>query len=147
MKTQAQHRSRATLRGRRGTAEIELLMVIPLLLVLLFITKGTLQLGEARLRNAFDAEQQASTDDISSAPPTDTNRNLQPIDGIASVRPGLPNRMHDREQSRIVTPWQHVPLNKITLTEHAAFAAPAWAYTAFPVHDAGGGFNDATATQ
>jgi hypothetical protein len=135
----------------RGTAEIELLLVIPLLLTLLFITKGTLRLGEARMKNVFDAQQDAYSDAIarSSQPRLYANGSLAPIPSIADTlnkSPDLPNRMHDRDSTVTVTPAAPIPLKPVALTDSAAFAGPAWAYTAWPVHDAGGAFNDATTT-
>src|SRR5689334_1175226 len=124
MKSTQQH-ARSN-RARRGTADVELILIVPLLIALLFLTKGTLQLGEARIHNAWAAEQKAYTDAIRAAPPVYTTGQLQPQDGFASVRPGLPNPMHDHENSTVMKPWKYVPLKQITLTEKAAFAAPGW---------------------
>ncbi|MCL2647139.1 MAG: hypothetical protein FWD61_09055 [Phycisphaerales bacterium] len=130
----------------RGTAEIELLLVIPILLALLFITGGLLSLGEARLQNAWDAQQKAYADAIHNAPPRYTTGTLQPPAGFTDVRPGLPNRLSQDDNSVTVTYAANVPLKPVTLTDTAAFASPAWAYSAFPVYDSGGSYNDATTT-
>jgi len=136
-------------RRRRGTAEIELLLVIPILLTLLFITRGLLYLGEARLQNVWDAQQKAYSDAIHNTPPRHTNGppHLQPIDGFTHVRPGLPNRLSQHESSVTVTYAPNIPLRPVTLTDTAAFPAPAWSYSAFPVHNAGGSFNDTATTR
>ena len=130
----------------RGTAEIELLLVIPILLTLLFITRGLFSLGEARIQNVWDAQQKAYSDAIHFAPPRHTNGTLQPPTGFAYVRPGLPNRLSQHSNSTTVTYAPNIPLKPVTLADTAAFAAPAWSYSAFPIHDAGGSYNDATTT-
>jgi len=131
----------------RGTAEIELLLVIPILLTLLFITRGLLYLGEGRLQNVWDAEQKAYSDAIHNAPPRHTNGSLQPPDGFSYVRSGLPNRMSQHNNSVTVTYAPNIPLRPVTLTDTAAFVAPGWSYSAFPVHNSGGNYNDATTTR
>src|SRR5207248_947639 len=61
------------------------MLVIPILLCLLFLTKGALQLGEARMKNVFNAEQKAYTDAIHSSPPAYTSGALQPLDGFSTI--------------------------------------------------------------
>ena len=46
-------------RSSRGTAEIELLLVIPILLSILLLSAAALKLGTARLTNVFGAENNA----------------------------------------------------------------------------------------
>jgi hypothetical protein len=135
----------------RGTAEIELILIIPILLALLFLAKGSLGLGAARLQNGFQAEQTAYSDATTptAAPADSASGNLAPTVGFVSDLPNLPdtlpNRMHVSTGTVNYTPAAHVPLNPITMTEQAAFASPAWAYSAWPAGNSGG-FQDSTAT-
>ena len=113
---------------RRGTAGIELLLVIPVLLTFLLLAGGALALGTGRLANIFHAENSAYTQ-------IETGRgltlgNISPIDGMAALRPvpALPNRFAYAE------PTQTVRLNlgetttrlAHTFDDRAVFLDPSW---------------------
>ncbi len=137
---------------RRGNAEIETILVIPVLLALLFLMKGSLQLGTARLLNVFQAEQKAYADATTPTPPAadSDSGTLDPLNDLASALPALPdqfpNRMHVSNATMDVNYGLNIPLPDAHLQNQAAFPAPAWAYSAWPVGDQGGSFNDASAT-
>jgi hypothetical protein len=115
-------------RRRLGTAEIELLLVIPVLLAFLLLAGGALALGTGRLANVFHAENNAYTQ-------IETGQGLTagavaPIEGIATFRPvpALPNRFAYAE------PTQTVQLNlgekstqlAHTFDDRAVFLDPTW---------------------
>jgi hypothetical protein len=139
-------------RSRRGVAEIELLLVIPVLLFLLFLIKGSYQYGTRRITNVFTAEEQAyrfATSSSSYSAGSDTGI-LSPTPGFTSAVPQfadpLPNRMHVSDVDRDVTPTAAYPLHTLHLNNKAAFAGTPWAYSAWPTGD-GGGFNDGAITR
>ncbi len=114
----------------RGTAEIETLFVIPLLLSFIFLAGGLVVLGHARLSNAFNAESNAYAQNVIGQN-TITAQDLTPIDGPAAVRPGLPNRFDEAYLSQDVTVPFGKASNVVPIADRAAFLDPAWHYSAF----------------
>ena len=127
-------------RARRGTAEIELLLVIMyLLLPILFLTGAMLALGPARISNVFSANELAYHDATNSAAPQFANSaDLQPIpDPLASLQPDLPllpNRMNVSEADKtVLMTIGRAALPTVNLVNHAAYPSPAWARSNWPV--------------
>src|SRR4051812_13153044 len=124
-------------RPRRGTAEIELLLVIPILLGFLFLVGGAMKLGAFRIENIFSAEEKAYRDATASQDPLYSPNGPAPIDGITSIKPGLPNRMPRADFAEggsvdlYLGSTQPPP---VPLHDNAAFAAPAWSYSTWPVN-------------
>ena len=134
---------------RRGTAEIELVLSIVVLISLLMLTLGAMKIAIARLDTANTAEFEAFFDATSAQDPQYTgSSDLAPIEGVGASRPGLPNRTH------VAKPTAEVTIstgNRDALTTtvggRAGLASPAWNYSAFPVGSAdravtGGWFSD-----
>ena len=117
--------------GRRGTAEIELLLVIPLLLTILFLGGGALSLGKARMANAYNAENDVYGQVVAGRGYSPTN-NPAPTDGINAVKPALPNRYDLADEFKnVIINGQEMP-STIKLNDRAIMLDPAWHYSAWP---------------
>jgi hypothetical protein len=131
--------SRGSPPGRRvrGTAEIELMLAIPIILAILFLSVGAMTLGLGRLDLVFAAQQAAILDATGSqSPQYGPSADLQPPDGLAAVRPELPNRMHVAILSKAVDySAGNMKMRPVTLTNRVALLAPTWAYSAYPFPD------------
>jgi hypothetical protein len=140
------HRSGLPFRGTirrtpRGTAEIELLLVIPVLLIILFIVGGMLVLGPARILNVFQAQQEAY-EDATVAQTPGQNPNIQLISPPPDETPLDPavdelqtaDQLHQATTTNNVTiQLGRVALPTVTLTDQAEFTSPAWSYSSWPV--------------
>jgi hypothetical protein len=114
--------------ARPGTAEIELLLVIPILLTILLLTGAGLRLGGARLANVFHAENEAYTQ-VTAGIAVSPSSDPLPIDGIIAIRPGLPNRFDESKITTSVALPQGIgALPAATFTDKAVFLDPAWYY-------------------
>ena len=137
---------------RRGTAEIETLILVPVLLGIIALIYAAYNIGSGRLHNAFNAEQQAYRDATAPiATPADASTGLlTPVDPFTAELPQLadelPDRVYVSELTPKIIPATNLPLDPITLDDKAAFPAPAWAYSAWPSGN-GYGFADRAATQ
>jgi hypothetical protein len=126
-------------RHHRGTAAIELMLVIPVLLTMIFLVGANLKLGGARIRNVFNAETDAYRDaTVTASPSLADNPILAPTDGFDSLpyQSDLPTRVHiSATQSTATLALQGAgrPTSPITLTDQSAFIAPAWGYSGYPV--------------
>jgi hypothetical protein len=120
--------TRAFQARRRGTAEIELLLVIPVLLTFLLLAGGALALGTGRLANIFHAENGAYTQ-IETGRGL-TSGNIIPIEGIAAFRPvpGLPNRFAYAEATQTVRLSMGERTTQVvhTFDDRAVFLDPSW---------------------
>src|SRR5690349_14017865 len=82
-------------RPRRGTAEIELILSVAVLMTIMFLALGAMRLAAARLSTARTANVEAFRNaTVESTPMYTGDPGLPPVDGIGAVRPGLPNRTH-----------------------------------------------------
>lgn len=118
-------------RHPRGTAEIELLLVIPLLLTILFMIGGTLTLGKARLANAYNAENDVYAQVVAGRGYSPTNTPVPP-DGINAVKPALPNRYDLADEFKnVIINGQEMP-STIKLNDRAIMLDPAWHYSSWP---------------
>ncbi|QOV88401.1 hypothetical protein [Humisphaera borealis] len=134
---------------RRGTAEIELVLSVVVMITLLMLTLGAMKIAIARLDTANTAEFEAFYDATSAQDPQYTGySDLTPIGGVGNVRPGLPDRTH------VAKPTARVTIstgNRESLTTEtggkAGLISPAWNYSGYPVGSAdhvvtGGWFGD-----
>jgi hypothetical protein len=124
--------NKPTGRRRRGNAEIELLLVIPVLIAILLLTQLAWRLGAARLSNTFAAGNGVYTQVL-------TGRDVQvssdpvPPDGIAAVRPGLPNRLDEERPGTVVDlAAGNIKLPPVTLPDRAVMLDPTWHLAAWP---------------
>jgi hypothetical protein len=124
---------------RRGTAEIELLLAIPVLLVILFLVGAMFQLGPDRIRNVSEAERVAYEDATASPAPSaisdDPSPITDPINSVAAASglPELPNRIHTANvQKQLNDSFGNLKFKDLTLTNSAAFSAPAMLYSGWP---------------
>ncbi len=125
----------------RGTAEIELLLVIPILLTLLLLAAAGLKLGAARLANAFNAENNAYQQ-VTLGGNVQVAVNPAPLDGIALAQgvtfppPPPPNHFDESLPTQTVAfPSGLVTLNSVSLSDQAVFLDPAWHYANWPQSD------------
>ncbi len=116
---------------RRGTAEIELLLVIPLLLAILFITAWELALGQARMSNTYNAQNDAYTQVVAGVGFVLVN-DPAPPDGINAVKPALPNRYVLAESLKNVTINGRDHPTLIRTHDRALLLDPAWHYSSWP---------------
>ncbi len=120
----------------RGSAEIELLIACVILLSLILLVAGTLKIGGARLTATRQASFHAFHDATEDSTPLYTNDPAaQPIDGIAAIRPTLPNRVHSPHPTVTATGQTGGDGGTFTVTVggHAAVISPTWAYSAYPI--------------
>ena len=128
--------------SRRGTAEIETLLVIPILLFLLMLVAAEAKLGTSRLSTVFSANEMAYRDATAARSPAYApNSELDPVAGIGVVKPGLPERMHVADASSAVAMNLFGDSKTVNLKSSAAYASPAWAFSAWPAE------GDAQATE
>lgn len=121
-------------RCRRGSAEIELLIVITILLSLIMLVSGTLSIGGTRMTTAQYAAFSAFNDATAANPPLYAG-NIQPVAGIANIRPILPNRVHSTDPTARVSGFTGGDGGAFTATigARAATIGPTWAYSAYPI--------------
>ena len=129
-------RIKPSFRLRRGNAEFELVISCIILLSILFIVAGAMKIGVARMNATQTASYEAfhnATED--STPLYTDNPAAQPLDGIATIRPTLPNRLHAQHPTTQVSGLTGG--NGTTFTANvgaqAAVLAPNWNYSAYPV--------------
>jgi hypothetical protein len=120
--------------ARPGTAEIELLLVIPVLLAILLLIGAGLNLGGARLANVVNAENNAYAQVTAGFNVTPASNPL-PLDGLAAIRPDplLPTR-YDESQLTQTVPFPRAlgALPSATFTDQALFLDPTWHFAAWP---------------
>ena len=119
-----------------GTADIELILSAVVLITILMLALGAMQIGIARLDTARSATFEAFSNATTGATPQYTgDSDLQPIDGIGSVRPGLPNRTHvPRPETDVaVYAGNKQTLPTATVGSKTGLASPAWIFSAYPV--------------
>lgn len=127
---------------RRGTAEIELLLCVLLIITLLFLVTGILKFSRGLLLGSASAREAAFHDAMVTANPlyapdsaptqaVDTN----PLPGYSTQRlPQLPVRLHvPRFEQEITTNYGSGKMPTITIKNSAAVPSPAWALNAYPV--------------
>jgi hypothetical protein len=130
---------------RRGTADIELMLGTAILVTVLMLVLGAMKIAVARLEMSrtatFEAFENATSDPV---PQYTGDGELQPLDGITSVRPGLPNRTHVPRPTKEVSVYagNKETLPPFKLGARAGLAGPPWAFSAYPV-----GGQDLTDTQ
>ena len=130
---------------RRGTASIELILSVVLLITIMMLGLGAMHLATARLDTSNNATFEAFSNATTGQTPQYTdNGDLTPIDGIGSVRPGMPNRTHVPRPTTQVSVYagDNQTLPSTTIGAKAGLTSPAWTYGAYPV-----GGNDEQATQ
>ncbi len=130
-------------RRRRGTAEIELLLSAMVLISLLLVVRSAMKIALGRMgttaNSSFTAIHNATA---GSTPQYIDDQDLQAIDGVGSVRPGLPSRMHvPRLTLPISVHSTNPPVHVVNIGSSAAVAGPPWIFSAYPVP------NDQQATQ
>jgi len=129
----------------RGTAEIELILSVVLLITILMLSLGAMRIAVERLNTSNAATFEAFSNATTGQTPQYTDdTDLVPIDGIGSIRPGLPNRTHVPRPTTQVSVYagNKETLPAATIGAKAGLASPAWTYSAYPVGGA-----DAQATQ
>lgn len=119
---------------RRGTAEIELLLTIILLITILMLTKGALELGLARIDAHQDAAARAFGDAAAGTPPAWADSTAAPVIGYTDIRPGLPLRVHIVSARSTVTIYggDRDPLPPFTVGADAAVSSPSWPICGYP---------------
>ena len=123
------------MRRRRGTAEIELLVSAFVLIGMLFTVKSALTIAQARVTATTAANFHAFNDATAARDPRySEDQEMQPIDGIGAMRPGLPNRMHvPRLVDKIYNVGTTPPVHMFDLHTSAAVLGPPWIFSAYPV--------------
>lgn len=123
---------------RRGTAEIELILSVTILISILVLTVSAMRIGVARLDTVGQAVRDAFRDATVERNPRHTgDGELSPLEGIGSVRSGMPNRTHVRRAERkVAVNTGDTPMPDVTVGGKAGLAGPSWTFPAYPV---GGG--------
>jgi hypothetical protein len=116
----------------RGTAEVELILLVPVLLTILLLCAMASRLGHARLTNVREGERQAY-EQVVRGDNISRSTTLQTVPGVVSVHGDLPTRFDESLPATPVTfseGW--LKLGNITLQDKVAFLDPAWHYSAWP---------------
>jgi hypothetical protein len=132
-------------RIRRGTAEIELILSVVVLMTVMMLALGAMKLGLARMETARSAQYDAMRDGVIDPDPRFTgDPRLQPIEGINAVRPGFPNRTHVPRPTQDVTvrDGNGGALPTFTVGGRAGLASPTWTYWGYPVGGADRGASE-----
>ena len=115
--------------ARLGTAELELLLVIPVLLLILFLAGGMMTLGTARMSNVYNAENNAYGQVVE-------GRGFyvsgDPVPVNDPFGPALPNRFALADERQTVVLTQQVNPHLVNLEDKAIFLDPAWHYSTWP---------------
>src|SRR5512140_1312292 len=83
------------IRGRSGSADIELLLGVIVIITVLLLVRSSFKLAIARLDTSETALYEAQHNATGDSPPQYTDDgSLPPVGGFVDVRPGLPNRTH-----------------------------------------------------
>ena len=132
--------------SRRGTAEIELVLSVVVLISILMLIVGATKLAVARLDTARSAQSEAFLDATTAPTPAYADDSqLPPIDGIATVRPRTSKTeptFRDPPPKSRSNAGNHQTLPPFTIGGKAGPAGPPWSYPAYPV-----GAADLTATE
>jgi hypothetical protein len=135
--TAASRHSKGGARRRRGTADVELLMTIIIMLFTLFVAWGAGRIARLRLQVSDEAHTAAVRDAIASTSVQDaTDSTVNPMTGEDgnSLSDPLPNRVHTTSKSGTITLQvpNGQPQHAYTLTFGGSSISPAWTYTAYP---------------
>jgi hypothetical protein len=116
---------------RRGTAEIELMLVIPVLLVILFLAGGAMTWGRAWLANVYNAENNVYGQVVAGRG-LEIAGDVAPFDGINALKPALPNRFAFADERQVVAIEGVKGLQPVQLEDKAIMLDPAWQISAWP---------------
>src|SRR3954468_2737276 len=122
--------------SRPGTAEIELILSVAVLMTVMFLAMGAMKIAAARLSTARTANVEAFRNaTVESTPMYTDDSGLTPVDGVGAVRPGLPNRTHVPREKQDVSVYagNKETLPPVTVGGKAGVAGPPWTYSAYPV--------------
>jgi len=127
--------SRSISPRRAGTAEIELVLAVMVLVTLLMLTLGAMRIAVARLDTANEAQFEAFQDATAAATPRHADgSDLEPLPGVGQFRPGLANRTHVvRPTTQVVVSAGNRESISAEVGGRAGLPSPAWTYWAFPV--------------
>jgi hypothetical protein len=121
----------------RGTAEIELLLSVLVLLAILMLVWGGAKIGLARLDTATDVETKALGNAATGSPPQYTeDPDLTEVTTEWDVKPGLPNRTHVARAQATVPLTTGSATDSLPPAKVSAIAgaiSPGWAMTGYPV--------------
>jgi hypothetical protein len=121
-----------------GVAEIELILSVTVLITILMLLQSAMRIGVARLTASKDASFQAYHNATAGDVPQYTDDPTAPlVEGLAAIRPGMPNRVHSPHPSSkvAINTGTSQPLAPLEIRGSTAVPAPFWVYTAYPVAD------------
>jgi hypothetical protein len=130
------NRSSSTDRSRRGAAEIELLLAIPLLVTILWLIWGTLRIGALRLLTTQSAHYNAFADaTVRDTPLIASDAASQDLGALDDGLPALPNRVHlaDSNDTLAINPGALRALPRITIHHTAQTISPPLSFSSYPV--------------
>lgn len=105
------------------------------LISILMLAKGALNIALSRLNTSESANFQAFHDATAANPPQYANNTGQGLaDGFATLRPGLPLRLHSPRPTEELTihTGDKQPLPPVTIGAEAAVPGPPWIYCGYP---------------
>lgn len=114
----------------RGTAEVELILVAPVLLTVLLLCAMAARLGEARQVNVRDAEQEAYRK-VMRGEEVVVSSEIAPA--AIAARPGLPLRFAEARPTvspKLTEGW--LKLKGVTVADKAVFLDPTWPMASWP---------------
>jgi hypothetical protein len=116
-------------RHRRGTAELETALVIPILLGILFLVAYLLTRGRSELTNAYNSENNVYGQVVAGKGTTAAN---DPTPAIGVNMPLLPTRLDYSAPTAIVTSTAFGQVVSNRTDAKAVFLDSAWAYSSWP---------------
>jgi len=126
--------SRHTHSRCRGTAEVELLFAVIVLIAVLFIVQASFRISGPRLDATVNAAADVFYDATGAGSPQYVGGDLRSVEGINVVRPSLPIRTH------VTNPTANLQVNlgggqtqNVTISAKAAAISGSWAYSAYPM--------------
>lgn len=133
--------SSPTDRRRRfaGVAEIELLVGAVVMLAILLLTRGALDVAQARSNAEHEAWTESFLDATRRSTPLHLVNEPEPVQGFSVERPGLPLRMHGpqvRREVRVIEAGGN-ELAPVRLGTDYWLPSPAWTWDGRPNRDDG----------
>jgi len=123
---------------RRGTADIELILLAGLFIFLILMSAAMRQVVSNRITltrtTLFEVLGNANRGTV---PEYENTTNIQPVIQMEALRPTLPNRVHAQIKSREVPVnlGQGIDIGPVTIVNRAAVVGSSWSGSGYPFRE------------